>query len=229
MDKNEAQTRREIIDKNLEKAGWKVDDPSQVSIEFDIYLGDSGVEENFKTEFTDHQFVDYLLLGKDGKPLAVVEAKRTSKDAQVGKEQALQYAKNIEEKLGEERPFVFYTNGYDTFFWDSENYPPRKIFGFPTRDDLERLRFLRKERSPLSVEVISPDIAGRAYQIQEVRTVLEGIEAHKRKFLLVMATGTGKTRMCLSLLDVLPSAKWGQRVLFLVDRIALGEQALDAL
>jgi type I restriction enzyme, R subunit len=228
MDKNEAQTRREIIDKNLDKAGWKVDDPSQVSIEFDIYLGDSGVDEELKTEFTDHQFVDYLLLGKDGKPLAVVEAKRTSKDAQVGKEQGLQYAKNIEEKLSQERPFVFYTNGYDTFFWDSENYPPRKIFGFPTRDDLERLRFLRKESSPLSVELISPDIAGRAYQIQAVRTVLEGIEAHKRKFLMVMATGTGKTRMCLSLIDVLTRAKWGQRVLFLVDRIALGEQALDA-
>src|SRR3989344_4653271 len=228
MDKNEAQTRREIIDLNLRKAGWEINDPSQVSLEFDIYLGKGTVEEEFRTEFTDHQFVDYLLLGKDGKPLAVVEAKRTSKDAQVGKEQALQYSKNIEEKLGMDRPFVFYTNGYETFFWDSENYPPRRIFGFPTRDDLERLRFLRKERTPLSVELISPDIAGRAYQIQAVRTVLEGIEAHKRKFLLVMATGTGKTRMCLSLVDVLTRARWGQRVLFLVDRIALGDQALDA-
>ena len=95
MDKNEAQTRREIIDLNLLKAGWEINDPSQVSIEFDIYLGKGTTEEEFRTEFTDHQFVDYLLLGKDGKPLAVVEAKRTSKDAQVGKEQALQYAKNI--------------------------------------------------------------------------------------------------------------------------------------
>lgn len=228
MDRNEAQTRREIIDKNLHKAGWDISDLAAVSLEFDIYLGKSEVEEEFRTDFTDHQFVDYLLLGKDGKPLAVVEAKRTSKDAQVGKEQALQYAKNIEEKLGTDRPFVFYTNGYETFFWDSENYPPRRIFGLPTRDDLERLRFLRKERTPLSVELISPDIAGRAYQIQAVKTVLEGIEAYKRKFLLVMATGTGKTRMCLSLIDVLTRAKWGQRVLFLVDRIALGDQALDA-
>jgi len=228
MDKNEAQTRREIIDKNLRKAGWEINDPSQVSLEFDIYLGEGTVEEEFRTEFTDHQFVDYLLLSRDGKPLAVVEAKRTSKDAQVGKEQALQYSKNIEEKLGIDRPFVFYTNGYETFFWDSENYPPRRIFGFPTREDLERLRFLRKERTPLSVELISPEIAGRAYQVQAVRTVLEGIEANRRKFLLVMATGTGKTRMCLSLVDVLTRAKWGQRVLFLVDRIALGDQALEA-
>lgn len=227
MDRNEAETRRELIDKNLRKAGWEINNPSAVSLEFDIYLGKSDIEEKFRDEFTDHQFVDYLLLGKDGKPLAVVEAKRTSKDAQVGKEQALQYAKNIEEKLGENRPFVFYTNGYDIFFWDSESYPPRKVYGFPTREDLERLRFLKKERSPLSVELINTAISGRPYQIEAIRSILEGVERNKRKFLLVMATGTGKTRACLSLLDVLTRAKWGQRVLFLVDRVALGIQASD--
>lgn len=227
MDRTEADTRREIIDKNLEKAGWKINDPTNVSLEFDIYLGKSTIEEQFRDEFTDHQFVDYLLLGKDGKPLAVVEAKRTSKDAQLGKEQALQYAKTIEEKLGEDRPFVFYTNGYEIFFWDSENFPPRKIYGFPTREDLERLKFLRKERTPLSIELINNVISGRAYQIEAIRSILEGVEANKRKFLLVMATGTGKTRTCLSLLDVLMRAKWAQRVLFLVDRIALGIQASD--
>src|SRR3989338_7927052 len=89
---------------------------------------------------------------------------------------------NIDKKLNTDRPFVFYTNGYETFFWDSENYPPRRIYGFPTRDDLERLRFLRKERTPLSVELINPDIADRPYQIQAVRTVLEGVEANRRKF-----------------------------------------------
>lgn len=228
MERTEAETRRELIDKNLHRAGWEVNDPSHVSIEFDIYLGKSDIEDEFRTEFTDHQFVDYLLLGKDGKPLAVVEAKRTSKNAEIGREQALQYAKNIEKTLGGDRPFVFYTNGYETFFWDSENYPPRKIYGFPTRDDLERMRFLRKERTPLSVELISPNISERPYQIQAIRTVLEGIEENKRKFLLVMATGTGKTRMCISLVDVLMRAKWGQRVLFLVDRVALGDQALEA-
>lgn len=227
MDRNEAETRREIIDKNLNRAGWDINDPSSVSLEFDIYLGESKIAEEFRTPYTDHQFVDYLLLGKDGKPLAVVEAKRTSKDAQIGKEQALQYAKAIEEKLGEERPFVFYTNGYDTFFWNSEDYPPRKIYGFPTREDLERLKFLKEEKTPLSVELINTAISGRPYQIEAIRSILEGIESNKRKFLLVMATGTGKTRTCLSLLDVLLRAKWGQRVLFLVDRIALGIQASD--
>lgn len=228
MDRTEAETRREIIDKNLRIAGWEINDPSQVSLEFDIYLGESEIEEQFRTPFTDHQFVDYLLLGKDGKPLAVVEAKKTSKDAQTGKEQALQYAKNIEEKIGGDRPFVFYTNGYETFFWDSETYPPRRIYGFPTREDLERLRFLRKEHTPLSVELINTTISERPYQIQAIRSVLEGIEANKRRFLLVMATGTGKTRTCLSLVDVLMRARWGQRILFLVDRIALGDQASDA-
>lgn len=226
-DINEAQTRREIIDKNLEKAGWKINDPSCVSLEFDIYLEKSEIDNEFRDEFTDHQFVDYLLLGKDSKPLAVVEAKRTSKDARLGKEQALQYAKAIEEKLGEDRPFVFYTNGYDIFFWDSDNFPPRKIYGFPTREDLERLRFLRKEKTPLSVELINTAISGRSYQIEAIRSILEGVEANKRKFLMVMATGTGKTRTCLSLLDVLMRAKWAQRVLFLVDRVALGIQASD--
>lgn len=226
-DINEAETRREIIDKNLRKAGWEISDHSQVSLEFDIYLEKNEVEEQFRTPFTDHQFVDYLLLAKDGNPLAVVEAKRTSKDAQLGKEQALQYAQSIEAKLGIDRPFVFYTNGYDTFFWDSGDYPPRKVYGFPTRDDLERLRFLRKEKSPLSVELINSSISGRPYQIEAIRAVLEGVERNRRKFLLVMATGTGKTRTCLSLIDVLTRAKWGQRVLFLVDRIALGNQASD--
>lgn len=229
MDRTEAQTRREIIDKNLFTSGWKVDDPSQVSLEFDIYLGNQmRVSDEFKTVYTDHQFVDYLLLGKDSKPLAVLEAKRSSKDANLGKEQALQYANNIHQKLWIDKPFVLYTNGHDNYFWDSENYTPRKVYGFPTRDDLERLKFLKDEKSPLSVELIDKTISGRPYQIEAVRKVLEGIEAHKRKFLLVMATGTGKTRTCISMIDVLMRAKRAQKILFLVDRIALQEQALDA-
>lgn len=227
MDRSEAQTRREIIDKNLDASGWKVTDPSRVSLEFDLYLGNP-LKISDGDPFTDHQFVDYLLLGKDTKPLAVVEAKRTSKDANLGKEQALQYAQNIHDKLWIDKPLIFYTNGYDNFFWDSENYPPRKIHGFPTRDDLERLKFLKKEGSPLSIELIDTNISNRAYQIQAIRSVLEGIEKNKRKFLLVMATGTGKTRTCLSLIDVLMRARRAQRVLFLVDRIALAEQALEA-
>lgn len=222
---SEAQTRREIIDKSLLKSGWDINDPTKVSLEFDLYLGDSKPDP--ADPYTDHQFVDYLLLGKDQKPLAVVEAKRTSKDARIGKEQAKQYAENVKKVLGCDLPFVFYTNGYDTFFWDMEHYPPRKVYGFPTQKDLERMRFFSKEKGPLSAELIDKYIAGRDYQIQAIRTVLDNIEEQKRKFLLVMATGTGKTRVCVALINSLMRAKWAQRVLFLVDRIALGEQALD--
>jgi|WetSurMetagenome_2_1015567.scaffolds.fasta_scaffold25470_2 type I restriction enzyme, R subunit len=225
--KNEAQTRQQIIDKRLEKAGWNVNDPSQVTAELDIWVGlPEGITEP-QHELQGHQFADYALLGPDGYPLAVVEAKKTSKDARVGQEQARQYADNIAKKANREMPFVFYTNGHDIYFWDTAKYPPRKIHGFPTRKDLEKLRFLRQSERPMSQELINRDICGRPYQIEAIRTVLEGIEKAKRKFLLVMATGTGKTRTLISLVDVLMRTNRIQRVLFLVDRIALRNQALD--
>ncbi|MFA7685276.1 MAG: DEAD/DEAH box helicase family protein, partial [Candidatus Gracilibacteria bacterium] len=226
--KTEAQTRWEIIDKRLAKAGWDVKNPSQVTPELDIWIGlPEGVTEA-RDEFQGHQFADYALLGEDGYPLAVVEAKKTSRDARVGQEQAKQYAENIRNRWDRDIPFVFYTNGNDIYFWDTEKYPPRKVYGFPTRKDLERLMFLRKNEKPLSQELISRDISGRAYQIEAIRSVFESIDKGKRKALLVMATGTGKTRTCVSLLDVLMRSNRVQRVLFLVDRIALANQALDA-
>lgn len=228
MSKTEAQTRQEIIDQRLEKAGWNVNDPTQVTAELDIWVGlPEGIKEPLH-DLQGHQFADYVLLGPDGYPLAVVEAKKTSKDARIGQEQARQYAENIAKNAKREMPFVFYTNGTDIYFWDTEKHPPRKVYGFPTRKDLERLRFLRQSEKPLSQELISRDISGRPYQIEAIRTVLEGVEKAKRKFLLVMATGTGKTRTLISLVDVLMRANRVQRVLFLVDRIALRNQALDA-
>lgn len=226
--KTEAQTRQQIIDERLKKAGWNVNDPSQVTAELDIWVGlPEGVKEPMH-EFQGHQFADYVLLGPDGYPLAVVEAKKTAKDARIGQEQARQYALNIAKNAKREVPFVFYTNGHDIYFWDTEKYPPRKVYGFPTRKDLERIRFLRQSEKPLSQELINREISGRPYQIEAIRTVLEGVEKAKRKFLLVMATGTGKTRTLISLVDVLMRTNRIQRVLFLVDRIALCNQALDA-
>ncbi|MBU1151326.1 DEAD/DEAH box helicase family protein [Patescibacteria group bacterium] len=226
---NEAQTRKQIIDKRLLKAGWDVKNLTQVTSELDIWVGlPEGVKEP-KNEYQGFQFADYALLGEDGYPLAVVEAKKTSKDARIGQEQARQYAENIQKNNpGRDMPFVFYTNGNDIYFWDTEKYPPRKIHGFPTRKDLERMLFLRKNEKPLSQELINRDISGRPYQIEAIRSVFESIEKQKRKFLLVMATGTGKTRTCVSMLDVLMRTNRVQRVLFLVDRIALRNQALDA-
>ena len=223
--KNEKLTRKEIIDNRLKQADWNVTDRTQVIEEFDIHLT---VVEEPTTPYAGHQYSDYVLLGKDGKPLAVVEAKKTSVDAALGREQAKQYCYNIQSTQGGELPFCFYTNGHDIYFWDLDNYPPKKVYGFPTRDDLERYSYIRKARKQLAGELINTKIAGRNYQIASIRAVMEAIEKRKRKFLLVMATGTGKTRTCIALVDALMRAGWAERVLFLVDRIALRDQTLEA-
>ncbi len=224
---SEEKTRQEIIDMRLKKSGWNVNDPSQVTSELDIWVGFPQYVREPTTPYMGHQFADYALLGEDGYPLAVVEAKKTSRDARIGQEQARQYAKNIQKNSGKDIPFVFYTNGNDIYFWDTEKFPPRKVYGFPTKKDLERLLFLRKNEKPLSQELIDRDIAGRPYQIEAIRSIFENLDKGRRKALLVMATGTGKTRTCAAMLDVLMRTNKVQKVLFLVDRIALRNQALD--
>lgn len=225
---NEKTTRKDIIDKHLYDAGWNVDDKTQVIEEYEtIVVSDNSLSEpnvQYKTNF----FCDYVLLGKNGKPLAVVEAKKTFVDAAIGREQAKQYCHNIYKELGGALPFCFYTNGHEIYFWDLGNSPPRKVIGFPTRDDLERYEYIRRNRKPLAAELINTKIAGRDYQIHAIRSVMEGIERKKRTFLLVMATGTGKTRTTIAIIDALMRAGWVERVLFLVDRIALRNQALEA-
>lgn len=229
MTKTEAQTRRDLIDKHLALAGWDVNDVSQVTQELDIDLVAAGTPRvaEPKTKYDNHQFADYALIHR-GKPIAVVEAKKTSKDARVGKEQALQYSQNLQKIHSGDCPFIFFTNGYDNWFWEYNIYPPFKVHGYPTKDDLEWMQQRRESRKPLSVELINTDIAGRDYQIAAIRSVLEGIEEKKQKFLLVMATGTGKTRTAAALFDVLIRARWAKRILFLVDRVALLNQALEA-
>jgi type I restriction enzyme R subunit len=225
--KTEKHTRKEIIDIRLKQAGWNVSDRTQVVEEFDI-IYDKQVVSDIQASYSAHQASDYVLLGKEGKPLAVVEAKKTSVDATVGEEQAKQYTYNIKKQYNCELPFCMYTNGHDIYFWDLESYIPRKIFSFPTRSDLERMAFIRKNKKPLADELINTNIAGRPYQIQAIRAVFEAMEERKRKFLLIMATGTGKTRTCIAMVDGLMRAGWISRVLFLVDRIALRDQAIEA-
>ncbi len=153
MPKSEALTRSELIDKQLELSGWNVTDPTQVVEEFDIVTErPEGISEA-RNQYEGHQFSDYVLLGKDGKPLAVVEAKKSSTDAAIGREQAKQYCYNIQKQFDCELPFCFYTNGLETYFWDLENAPPRKVVGFPTRDNLERFAYIRRNRKPLTNKV----------------------------------------------------------------------------
>jgi len=227
--KSEKQTRQKIIDKKLFDAGWDVNNKSQVIEELEIILNsDSSLQEPQSVYGAQYQFSDYVLLGRDAKPLAVIEAKKSSKDAELGREQAKQYCYNIQKQYNGELPFCFYTNGNDIFFWNLENRPPIKVLGFPTRDDLERFQYIRKNHSTLTIELIDAEIAGRDYQINAIRSVMEAIERKRNKLLLVMATGTGKTRTCIALVKALMNAKWAERVLFLVDRIALRDQGLEA-
>jgi len=223
---NEKLTRKELIDQRLQNAGWNLSDRTQVIEEF--FIPTSSIHLAEPETVYGKSFSDYVLLGKDGKPVAVVEAKKTTKDARVGEEQAKQYAYHIQKEYACELPFALYTNGHDIYLWDVANYPPRKTLSFPTRNDLERMAFIRRNKRPLADELVNTAIAGRPYQIQAIRAVFEALEERRRKFLLIMATGTGKTRTCIALIDGLMRAGWITRVLFLVDRIALRDQAVEA-
>lgn len=218
MSVSESQTRAQHIDADLARAGWSA---SRRNLVEEILLR-TGEQEG---EYGGRGYADYVLLSSDGKPIAVVEAKRTSRDELAGKRQAAEYADAIRAKFGVE-PFVFLTNGREIQFWDRDRYPPRRISGFHTREDLERLAHQKRYAQQLSNVPIEGRIAGRDYQAEAIRRVAEGIEAAKRRFLLVMATGTGKTRTTIALADLLLRAKRVQRILFLADRRELVRQAM---
>lgn len=221
MTLTEAQTRQRYIDSQLAEASWGNDDRSVLE-EFELGIKDD------RALGEKHGFVDYVLLGKDGKPLAIVEAKRTSRDPLTGKRQAADYADQILCDFGID-PFVFLTNGREILFWDRDRYPPRHVSGFFTREDLERLLHQKRFTTQLAQVELNPKIASRPYQTEAIRRVTEAIEMARRKFLLVMATGTGKTRTVISLMDVLFRARRMQRILFLADRRELVRQAIRAI
>ncbi len=223
-DYNEAETRRHYIDLLLSEAGWHLGN-SDVDIEHELL----GVERN--KERTGTGFADYVLYGDDGKPLAVVEAKRTSIDAEDGKDQAEDYANALEKKYGQ-RPIIFYTNGYSTYIWDDQFYPPESVQGFHKKEELQRLINRRDSRvSNLVTVPIDESIAGgngRTYQKLAIKAVGEHLQQGHKRALIVMATGTGKTRTTIALIKQLQQANWTKRTLFLCDRISLLNQAKKA-
>ena len=216
-DLNEAKTRASLINPQLEEAGWNLSDRSQIQFEVPV----QGYDPTPWNGFT-----DFCLYHPDGTVLAVIEAKRTARNAREGEEQLRQYVKEIAAKQ-KTPPFGFMTNGLHHFFWEVGLAHPRSIAGFFTLDDLLRLRFIREHKTPLQDTPINKHICERAYQHEAIRRVAEAFDAGTRRTLLVMATGTGKTRTTMGLIDVLLQSSSAQKVLFLADRDALVEQALN--
>jgi type I restriction enzyme R subunit len=169
-------------------------------------------------------YIDYVLWGDNGLPLAVIEAKKTTVDPSSGCQQAKLYADCLE-KMYNQRPVIFYSNGYKTWLWDDYNYPPWEVQGFYKKDELQLIIHRRKDRRDLSKIPVNKEIAGRYYQEEAIRRVAEAFSIKAREALLVMATGTGKTRVAIAIVDLLMKGNWVKRVLFLADRTALLKQA----
>ena len=217
-DYKEAETRDLFIDLLLSEAGWSFAKPGH----------DTEFEVQGMPNAKGVGYVDYVLWGDDGKPLALVEAKRTSKDPMVGQQQAKLYADCLEQMFSQ-RPVIFCSNGYEHFLWDDRRYPPRPVAGFFKKDELELIIRRRSQQASLAATPIDKAIVERSYQTRAIRRVTETFEKDKgRKALLVMATGSGKTRTVIALTDVLMKANWARRVLFLADRRALVNQAVGA-
>lgn len=220
-DYDEGLTRTDLIDPQLEWAGWDLLAPDTKEFPVDTMPTAQGT-------LTGKGAADYVLWGSNGLPLAVVEAKRTTRDPHNGRQQARLYADCLERRFGQ-RPVIYYSNGYQTFIWDDTLYAERKIQGFHTRDQLQLMVDRRTTRRALSEAVIDNDIVERGYQHEAIRSVTQAFENDaERRALLVMATGTGKTRTVIALADLLMKANWAKRVLFLADRVALVEQAAKA-
>ena len=219
MDISEYETRQRFIDLDLRLAGWNVDSGKEV------------VKERKVTGMEGHNgqvgYIDYLLNGKNGKPLAIIEAKRTSYEPKKGLEQSRQYAACLEREFGY-RPLIFLSNGYSTEFVDDENGPSRPVGGVFSQDDLQRIMDRRKEAIDPRTVSVNQKVAGRYYQIEAIKAFCDDLWKGKRRGLLVMATGTGKTRVSAALADVLMRSRLVKNVLFLADRVELVRQAKSA-
>lgn len=223
---DEATTRQRMIDVALVDAGWKVGAKGKNTDEVgqEVLLPDQPTTSGIGK-------ADYVLWDDDHKPLAVIEAKKTTVSPDAGRKQAELYANALEKVYGL-RPAIFTTNGYDIWLWDdAQGYPQRQLFGFYSKDSLQHLvRFKRGAKEPLNTLAVNPEIAGgkRLYQTETIKRITEAFTKKQTKALVVQATGTGKTRVAIGLVDLLIRAKWIKRVLFLCDRKELRKQGKNA-
>ncbi|CAQ86024.1 MULTISPECIES: DEAD/DEAH box helicase family protein [Photorhabdus] len=227
---DEAETRRRLIDSRLISADWDVGTELQNT---DQVIQEHPVKEQPTT--SGDGYADYVLWDDTHKPLAVIEAKKTSVNAEQGRIQARLYADWLEKEYGQ-RPVIFYTNGYDIWLWDdhkTQGYPPHRIFGFYSKESLQYLIQQRETRLPLNTVPHVKDsngqlVAGRLYQLETIARVSERFTNKYRQTLIVQATGTGKTRVAIALSKLMIDARWVKRVLFLCDRKELRKQAGNA-
>lgn len=242
-DISEAETRKLYIDLMLKEAGWDVlstegaIQPSKACIEVEVegmpygYISESEhtrsdgrmAAEEIEIPMGAKGYCDYVLFGSNGLPLAVIEAKRTSVSPIKGKHQAELYAECLEKRYGI-KPVIYYSNGFETNIIDGLGYPPRRLYAFHTENDLELL-IQKRNRGDISDFNVKDSITDRHYQKMAIKAVCEHFNGKHRRGLLVMATGTGKTRVAISLVDVLTRNGWVKNVLFLADRIPLVSQA----
>ena len=212
----EFQTRKQYIDVELKDAGWVFGEDCIEEYELQGMPFGTGIG-----------YADYVLFGDNGKPLAVVEAKRASISPDKGKHQACLYADCLEKKYGQ-RPIIFYSNGFKTHIWDDAFYSDRPVSGFYSKAELQLGIDRRAHRVPLDHIRISDAITNRYYQKEAIKAVCEAFSRGSREALLVMATGSGKTRVAISLVDVLSRHGWIKNALFLADRTALVRQAKNS-
>src|SRR5579862_7914971 len=217
MNRNEAETRRKLIDPALINAGWDLENAAQVRFEIPV----DGYDATPWNGIT-----DYTLYNNAGEVLAIVEAKRTSRDPRVAEEQVRHYVSQISQHQ-RFQPFAFMSNGYETYFWDLSFGNKRQVAGFFTADELVDRLFMRENALPLESVTVNPNIVDRTYQLEAIARTIERFGNRHQRALLVMATGTGKTRTTMAIVDVLMRANQCRRVLFVADRDTLAKQALN--
>lgn len=224
QNQNEAQTRTNLIDPKLELAGYSINhtkgviEPNKVCVEVAV-TGMPITEQNPRG----NGFVDYVIFGKDGNPLALIEAKKTLYNEEKGKVQACLYADCLERQYGI-RPIIYYTNGYSVKVIDGI-YPARRVFGFHNFDELEHL--IQRRQYKLTDKKVNLKICDRYYQKDAIGEIIHHLETKHSRSLLVLATGTGKTRVSCALSDIFIRNNYVKRILFLADRKNLVKQAKE--